>query len=213
MLGGRLLTGVLAFCNWVTHFALLNLLWIVGTLMGGIVLGLAPSTVAMYTVSRKQARGEENVRLAKTFFSTYRKEFFRANGLALILTVAGWLCFYDLQFFQQMEGPLYTFLTYVAMAACLTFIILLVYILPVYVHYDLKLMQMMKQALFIGFLKPSNLILMIITSLSTYYFFISFPGFIPLFGFTIFAHLNMWMGLKCFETIEEIKLESDSEAA
>ncbi|WP_082234931.1 YesL family protein [Halobacillus massiliensis] len=210
MLGGRLLTGVLAFCNWVTHFALLNLLWIAGTLMGGIVLGIAPSTVAMYTVTRKQVMGDDNVPLTRTFFSAYRQEFFRANGAALILTVIGWLCFYDLHFFRQMEGTIYVFLTYVLMAACLTFIILLTYFLPVYVHYNLKLKQIFKQALLIGFLKPSNLILMIVTSLSTYYFFISFPGFIPLFGFTIFAHLNMWIGLKCFETIEEIKLESNA---
>ncbi|WP_155996946.1 hypothetical protein [Halobacillus karajensis] len=43
-----------------------------------------------------------------------------------------------------------------------------------------------------------------ITGLSTYHFFISFPGF------KIFAHLNMWLGLKCFENIEEIKVASEA---
>ncbi|SFJ50027.1 Uncharacterized membrane protein YesL [Halobacillus dabanensis] len=210
MQGGRLLAGVLALCNWVTHFALLNLMWVGCTLLGGIVFGIAPSTVALYTVTRKAAMGQTETRLVKTFFKTFRKEFFRANGLALTLTFLGVVCFYDLHFFRQFEGILFEILSTVALICCLTFIIVLMYILPVYVHYDLKVLQTIKQALFIGFLKPSNLVLMIITGLSTYYFFISFPGFIPIFGFTIFAHLNMWLGLKCFENIEEIKVAGEA---
>ncbi|GGF24021.1 hypothetical protein GCM10010954_23620 [Halobacillus andaensis] len=210
MQAGRLLTGVLALCNWVTHFALLNLLWIGCTLLGGIIFGIAPSTAALFSISRKAARGESDYRLAKTFFQTFRKEFFRANGLALTLTVIGVVCFYDLHFFRQFEGGFYDFMSTVALVCCLTFLIVLMYIFPVFVHYDLNVFQTIKQALFIGFLKPSNLILMVITSLSTYYFFISFPGFIPIFGFTIFAHLNMWMALKCFENIEEVKVTAEA---
>ncbi|WP_253925594.1 YesL family protein [Halobacillus sp. A5] len=210
MNAGRLLTGVLALCNWITHFALLNLMWIGCTLLGGVVFGIAPSTIALYTVSRKAARGESEFPLVKTFFKTFKKEFFRANGLVLILTLIGVVCFYDLHFFRQFEGGFYDFMSTVALVCCLTFLIVLTYILPVYVHYDLKVTQAIKQALFIGFLKPSSLLLMIITSVSTYYFFISFPGFIPIFGFTIFAHLNMWMALKCFENIEEVNVTAEA---
>ncbi len=208
MQNGRLLTGVLALCNWVTHFALLNLLWIGCTLLGGVVFGIGPSTVALYAVSRKAAEGETEIRLARTFFATFRKEFFRANSLALLLTAIGFICFYDLDFFRQAEGTGYEILSFVLVACCLAFIIVLLYILPVYVHYNLKILGTIKQALVIGFLKPTNLILMIVTCLSTYYFFISFPGFIPIFGFTIFAHVNMWIGLKCFENIDELIVES-----
>ncbi|WP_101846274.1 YesL family protein [Halobacillus sp. Marseille-P3879] len=210
MNAGRLLTGVLALCNWITHFALLNLLWIVCTLLGGVVFGIAPSTIALYTVSRKAARGQTDFPLAKTFFKTFKKEFLRANGLAVILLFIGVVCFYDLHFFRQMEGGLYDFMSTVALVCCLTFLIVMAYIFPVYVHYDLKVLQTIKQALLIGFLKPSNLLLMIITTVSMYYFFISFPGFIPIFGFTIFAHLNMWMALKCFENIEEVKVAAEA---
>ncbi len=63
MQGGRLLAGVLALCNWVTHFALLNLMWVGCTLLGGIIFGIAPSTVALYTVTRKAAMGQKETRL------------------------------------------------------------------------------------------------------------------------------------------------------
>lgn len=210
MNGGRLLSGVLALCNWVTHFALLNLLWIGCTLLGGVLFGIAPSTIALYTVTRKAAHGESDIKITKTFWNTFKKEFFRANGLALLLTFIGVVCFYDLHFFRQFDGVIYEVLATIALICCLTYIILLMYILPVFVHYKLKVIETIKQALLIGFLKPGNLILMVVIGLCTYYFFISFPGFIPIFGFTIFAHLNMWIGLKCFENIEEIKVESQA---
>lgn len=206
---GRLLNGIMNFCKWITHFAILNLLWIGGTLLGGVVLGIGPSTVAMYTVSRKAVMGVEEIPLVRTFWHAYRKEFIRANALFFSLVGFGLLWYIDLHFFRQMEGMIYTIIQYVLMFMGFALIILLAYILPVYVHYDLKFLQTFKQALFIGFLQPGNLILMIIATLSTYYFFISFPGFIPLFGFTLFVHLNMWLAYKCFSTIDEIKLKKN----
>jgi len=205
---GRLLNSVMVFCRLVTYFAILNLLWIGCTLLGGIILGLAPSTVAMYAVARKTASGEEDIAVVKTFWSVYRREFLRSNGLALTLTVIGLVWYFDLNFFRQFEGTFFTIMNYVMMMVGLAFIILLSYILPVYVHYDMKLIQYLKQALLIGFLQPGNLILMMIGTLSTYYFFIYFPGFIPIFGLTIFVHLNMWLAYKCFHSIENSKVRS-----
>ncbi|KON83009.1 hypothetical protein AF331_19410 [Rossellomorea marisflavi] len=206
---GRLINGVLNFCRWITHFAILNLLWIGCTLLGGVVFGIGPSTVAMYAVTRKAVMGVEDLPLIRSFWDTYRKEFFRANGLFFSLAGFVLLWYVDLHFFRQMEGTIYTIIQYLLMLMGFVLIILLTYILPVYVHYDLKFFQTFKQALFIGFLQPGNLVLMIVATLSTYYFFISFPGFIPLFGFTLFVHLNMWLAYKGFSSIDDIKLKNE----
>ncbi|SDJ77772.1 YesL family protein [Sediminibacillus albus] len=205
---GRLLNGVLVFCKWITHFTILNLLWIGCTLLGGIIFGIAPSTVAMYAVSRKHLIGEEDAPVFRIFWQVYRQEFFRANRMGLILAGFGIVWYFDLHFFRQFEGGFYTIMNYLMTIIGLTYIILLVYILPVYVHYELSVFAYIKHALIIGFLHPANLILMLAGSLSTYYFFISFPGFIPLFGFTVFAHLNMWLAFKCFENVEDAAVAS-----
>ncbi|SDL82792.1 YesL family protein [Sediminibacillus halophilus] len=202
---GRLLNGVMAFCKWITHFALLNLLWIGCTLLGGVVFGFAPSTAAMYAVARKQILTEDSP-LFRTFWSIYRQEFFRANGLAWLLAAIGAIWYFDLHFFREFEGWFYSLMNYIMIMIGLVYMILLMYILPVFVHYDLKIRGCIKQALIIGFLHPANLVLMLVVGLSSYYFFIYFPGLIPLFGLTVFAHLNMWLSLKCFNQIEETKL-------
>ncbi|WP_373370360.1 DUF624 domain-containing protein [Alkalicoccobacillus plakortidis] len=51
----RLFTGIYNLCKWITYFFLLNLLWVGGTLLGGIVLGFMPSTTAIFAIARKTA--------------------------------------------------------------------------------------------------------------------------------------------------------------
>ncbi|MGE7605863.1 YesL family protein [Peribacillus frigoritolerans] len=201
----RLLTGIYKLCNWITHFAYLNLLWIIFTLLGGVILGIIPSTVAMFAIARKTAMGEADISVSGTFWRTYRAEFFRANSLALIITVIGFFWYFDLYFFRQFEGAFYTILNYLMILIGMVYFMLLLYIFPVFVHYDLKIYQYLTHALKIGFLRPTTIGFMFIGSLSTYYFFIYLPGLIPIFGISFFVYFNMWVAYKSFENFEVVQ--------
>ncbi|MGM7721758.1 YesL family protein [Metabacillus sp. Hm71] len=209
----RLLTGIYRLCKWITHFAYINLLWVGFTLLGGIVLGVVPSTVAMFAMARQTAMGEEDLPVFKTFWRTYKTEFFRANGLGFIIASIGLIWYVDLQFFRQFEGTFYTMINYVMMMLGLVYFILLLYILPVYVHYDLKLFQYMTHALKIGFLRPATVVFMAVGTLCTYYFLIYLPGLIPLFGITLFVYFNMWVAYKSFESIADVRSNRNSSLA
>jgi uncharacterized membrane protein YesL len=200
----RLLTGIYNLCKWITHFAYMNILWFLFTLLGGVVFGIIPSTVAMFAIARKTAMGEEDIPVFKTFWGTYRSEFLRSNLLGLILTVIGLVWYFDLHFFRQFEGSIYTIMNYAMMMLGMVFFILLIYVFPVYVHYDLKLYQYLTYALKIGFLRPASVIFMFVGTLCTYYFLIYLPGLIPLFGITFFVYFNMWIAFKSFLNIEEV---------
>jgi uncharacterized membrane protein YesL len=203
----RLLTGIYNLCRWITHFAYLNILWILFTLVGAVVLGIVPSTVAMFAVARKTAMGEEDIPVFKTFWRTYRTEFIRANGLGLLLTAIGLIWYFDLHFFRQFDGILFTILNYLMMMMGLVYFILLLYIFPVFVHYDLKIYQYVTHALKIGFLKPMTIVFMLVGSLCTYYFLIYLPGLIPIFGISFFVYFNMWVAYKSFENIDGVRVE------
>ncbi|WP_163101955.1 YesL family protein [Peribacillus alkalitolerans] len=203
----RLLTGIYNLCRWITHFAYINLLWIMFTLLGAVILGIVPSTVAMFAVARKTAMDKEDIPVFKTFWRTYRTEFIRANGLGLLLIAIGLIWYLDLQFFRQFEGPFYTIMSYLMMMLGMVYFILLLNIFPVYVHYDLKIYQYLTHALKIGFLKPTTIVCMLIGSLCTYYFLIYLPGLIPIFGISFFVYFNMWVAYKTFENIDDVKAE------
>jgi uncharacterized membrane protein YesL len=200
----RLLTGIYNLCKWITHFAYMNILWVLFTLLGGVVFGIIPSTVAMFAIARKTAMGEEDIPVFKTYWGTYRSEFLRSNLLGLILTVMGLVWYFDLHFFRQFEGSIYTLMNFAMMMLGMVFFILLIYVFPVYVHYDLKLYQYLTYALKIGFLRPSSVVFMFVGTICTYYFLIYLPGLIPLFGITFFVYFNMWIAYKSFQNIEEV---------
>jgi uncharacterized membrane protein YesL len=205
----RLLTGIYNLCKWITHFAYMNILWVLFTLLGGVVFGIIPSTVAMFAIARKTAMGEEDIPVFKTFWGTFRSEFLRSNLLGLILTGIGLVWYFDLHFFRQFEGSIYTIMNYAMMMLGMVFFILLIYVFPVYVHYDLKLYQYLTYALKIGFLRPASVVFMFVGTLCTYYFLIYLPGLIPLFGITFFVYFNMWIAYKSFQNIEEVSYKKN----
>ncbi|BDG36084.1 DUF624 domain-containing protein [Saccharococcus caldoxylosilyticus] len=54
MMPSGLLDGKLyRVCEWITRLACINILWMLFTLAGLIVFGIAPATVALFTIVRK----------------------------------------------------------------------------------------------------------------------------------------------------------------
>jgi uncharacterized membrane protein YesL len=200
---GRLLTGLYHLCRWITHFAYLNVLWVSFTLLGGGIFGVFPSTVALFTIARKTSLGEEEFPILRTYWETFRKEMFWSNRLGWFITIVGLVWYFDLHFFRKFEGDIYIVLNVIMVVVGLIYIALLLYILPVYVHYDLKFFQYIKQALTIAFLRPANLALLFLGNLGAYYFYIYIPAFIPLFGISLIAYFNMWVAFNCFENIND----------
>lgn len=205
MYGNRLFTGVYNFCKWICYFFYLNMMWGACTLLGGVVFGVTPSTVALFTVARKTALGEEDIPVFNTFWRTYKAEFFRANRLGLILLGLGLVWYFDLNFFRQFEGTVFTLLNSFMTLTGIVYIMLLLYIFPVYVHYEMKTFSYIKYSIAFGFLHPGNLIIMLVTVVSTYYFLAYFQAFLFLVGVSLLAQLNMWLAFQSFRKIAHVK--------
>lgn len=199
---GRLFHFVYQFCQWLTHFFYLNLLWIGFSLLGGIIFGIFPSTIALFSIARKHTRREVGFPIFKTFLKTYQKEFIQGNCLGWLFVLIGFILAIDLNFFRQMEGTFYAVMDVVTVITILIYGLILLYMFPVYVHFDLRISQYVKQAFLIAFLRPMNSFLLVFGTLGAYYFYITFPGFIPLFGLTILAYYQTWMVFRSFRTIE-----------
>ncbi|RKL67170.1 hypothetical protein CR203_11715 [Salipaludibacillus neizhouensis] len=203
---GRLFTSIYNLCQWICYFFYLNVMWVFCTLLGGIIFGIAPSTTAVFAVARKTALGEEDVKVFRAFWEAYKKEFFRANILGICLTAFGLLWYFNLNFFRSFEGSLYFSLNVLMTIIGVVFLLMLLYIFPVFVHFDLKLYQYVKFSIAFSFLFFGNVLVMLITCISTYYFLISFPGFIPIFGVSLLVQLNMWMACQSFKKVERKRI-------
>ncbi|MCY9389791.1 DUF624 domain-containing protein, partial [Bacillus haynesii] len=141
-------------CEAIMKIAWLNGLWVLFTLGGGIVFGWAPSTAAMFTVVRKWLLGRTDAPVFKTFYQTYKKEFFKTNGLGFILFAAGTILFVNYQFFRVRADLFSIMISYATLMAGLMYFVVFVYIFPLYVHVQLPFARYFSQAALIGLVRP-----------------------------------------------------------
>jgi len=83
---GRPLAVVDALLQWVIRLVWLNLWWVGLTLLGGVVLGFGPATVAAHTVTTRWARGERNLAVGTTMWREWRRHWSRAAMVSVLAT-------------------------------------------------------------------------------------------------------------------------------
>ncbi|WP_078435046.1 YesL family protein [Metabacillus halosaccharovorans] len=190
--------------EWVMWLAYINLLWIGSVLIGFIVFGIFPATVAMFTVIRhlllKDTTGKQ---ILKTFALTYKKEFFKSNLIGLIFSLVGYLLYLDFLYIQNMTGATYYLFQIGLIFISIIYFISLLYIVPVYVHYDLKFNQYFRHALLIGILSPITTMLIVIGLTLLYFLLVLIPGLIPLITTSTFAFIIMGCALIGFRRLED----------
>ena len=75
---------LLNFCEWIWRFMILNFLWVIFMVAGGVVLGIMPSTVATFYILRKWVQGNFDIPIFKTFKDVYKKEFINSNKCGFV---------------------------------------------------------------------------------------------------------------------------------
>ncbi|SDK02469.1 YesL family protein [Sediminibacillus albus] len=184
--------------EWITRFAYINLLWILFTLAGGVVFGFFPATLAMFAVVRKWLTGKGDLPVFPSFWMYYRKDFLKGNLLGLFLTVTGILVFLDIRYIQVTDfewifAPLFAFM--------FLFLLFTFYIFPVFVHYDLRIGQMIKNAFLIMLVNPVNTFFMLVCLVCVYFVMRFFPALYFIFGGSVYAFITMWLSLNAFHKV------------
>lgn len=189
--------------EWITRFAYINLLWIFFTIVGGGFLGLFPSTIALFAIIRDWLRGHKETPLFSSFWQYYKNEFWKSNRLgAFILFIIAFISI-DIYFIKVNANDALTW-TYIPLFAFMfLFLLFLFYIFPVYVHYDLKVFQLIKNAFLIMLVHPINSLIIIICLVSCYYIIKLLPALGFIFGGSIYAFITMWMALNAFNKIQK----------
>ncbi|WP_053362794.1 YesL family protein [Bacillus sp. FJAT-27251] len=184
--------------EWIAKFAYLNLLWIGFSLLGLVVLGIFPATISMFAIIRKWLMGETDIPIFRTFWTTYKAEWVHGNGLGLFMAAVGGLIVLNLVFIRNsgstgisvIQIPLYLFM----LAALMT----MFYLFPVYVHYELRLVQMIKNAFLMMLISPLENLVMI-AGVAAVIFVVRFlPGFGFFFGGSLSAAIIMAAGYVVF---------------
>lgn len=189
---------ILTVCDWIMKLAYVNLLWFLFTIVGLIVFGFMPATVALFTIVRKWLMKEIDIPIWRTFLMVYKQEFRKANALGLLLAIGAFLIFVDFQFSLHIAGGIRFAMVVLLLIMTCFYLILLLYIFPVYVHYDLQIFGYLKNAFFLGVLHLHMVFLMLIGVLSVIYLLFYLPGCIPFFSVVVIAYITMSIGMYSF---------------
>ncbi|MFF2446399.1 YesL family protein [Neobacillus sp. NPDC058068] len=185
-----------SLCQWITRLAYINLLWIIFMLLGLFVFGAAPSTASMFSILRKWVQGESNFPIFTTFWETYKKEFRNANLLGLFLLVVSVILYIDWRLISSVHGILNPILTGCLIGVAFLFMVVMVFVFPVFVHYKFSNLQYIKTAFLIGISHPLYTMTMLLSVFFALFISFFFTGVGILFfgsglGFALMYISNM----------------------
>ncbi|UUI04241.1 DUF624 domain-containing protein [Oceanobacillus jeddahense] len=196
--------GYYRFAVWITRFAYLNLLWIAFSLLGLGLLGFFPATAAMFAVVRKWIDGEKDIPVFSVFWKSYKKEFLKINVLGYILAGTGYLMTIEFQILRTQEHIAYTMASFAVVGLFLLLAVITLYLFPLFAHFQLRSLDYIKWALFIGIGHPLLTIFLLgIVIALIYLSFVTIPALLFFFGGSVVAYILMWGAHLTFEKIEE----------
>lgn len=189
--------------EWIVRFVYVNLLWIVFSVLGLIVFGFAPATASLFAIMRKWQTGQTDIAIFSYFVKTFKESFVQINILFYLFAGLGYSLYFYGQIIQSFEGYLYAGSFTLWLSIILIYLVVLLYLFPVYVHFDLKLLNYFKYALLIGVTSLQQTILIIINTFAITFLFYILPTFLPFFYGSVVSFAIMWLALRAFKKLND----------
>lgn len=193
--------GFYKLLDWISRLALLNILWISFSLLGLVIFGFFPATVAMFAVVRKWMLGTDEMSIFKTFWIAYKREFLKSNLLGFIITAVGIVLYIDFQFVNHATNSFISLLYIPFFIITFIFICMLLYIIPIFVHYDMKISQVIKNSFFVMIMNPLSTFYMLIGSFGICFALSYAPPICILYSGNLLALFIMKPATNAFEKI------------
>ncbi|MFD1173424.1 YesL family protein [Oceanobacillus picturae] len=197
--------------QWISRLLLLNLCWVIGLLVGLILFGFMPATLALHDITRKWAHGDLEVPIIKRFIQSYRENFIKKNLVGGVFVLVGALLIVNLRFASIIEGTLMMVVYYFILFALFILLMSLITFFNVYNHYKFdSFKQYVQQSIAITVASPA---LMVLTSIGLgliIWLFYQVPG-LTLFFLGVFpAYWSSIVSKKRFGILEKKIQEAPS---
>ncbi|WP_226037213.1 YesL family protein [Aquibacillus saliphilus] len=202
MKGKQIVTSLDLILQWIMRLAFVNVLWILFSLMGFVIGGVFPATVAALGVSRKWIMGQHDIKIWRTFKQIYRQEFIGANKLGWLLSVIGGLLYLNYRVIINSAEDIFFIIPFAFYLLLFFYIIVVIWSFPLLTHYQASIVQHIKNAIIIGLTKIHYTIVSGFVIVLTMYLSLSYPGIIPFFSFSIVSLLCMWFSMQIFSKVD-----------
>lgn len=184
-INNKLIEGI----NNIYDLIVLNLYWILGFVLGLGIFGFIPSTIAVTNILRNRHLKKDSSISFFNYWKYYKQNFIKNNLYGLFLLGCIYLGFLYIQTLDNLDnvikGP-YIWLTY---GIFICFIILNLYILIVYIHFDFSFKMILKHSLVFMITCPIHTLLLILIILISSWTVVRFPLYFPFIQVSLFLFL------------------------
>lgn len=175
----------------------LNAVWALFSLAGGILLGIGPATSAACELSRRRASGE-SFQLWPAFAGAFRRQFVRGSLLLIPPLAVAALLFGNYLYFMAL-GPVASVPRLVTFAALFALVPIVSFLLPLSVHYDLRVRACLIKASLLAITRPASSVVLLFTFLAVVYVAQTFPFLGLVLAVGGWIRLDTWLCLRFFE--------------
>lgn len=205
MIGEQLVNSLDRFLKILLKLSWLNILFILSTLAGAVILGFFPAVIASIHVGRKWITGKTEFSVYQLFKETYKKEFVKANVVGLILLFLAGVLFANYYAILLLRDQIPAFVVFSYYFVIILYGILAVWAFPLLSYYDTKIIQYFKNALIIGITKIPVTILMIVLIFIILYISLKLPSLLMFFTFSLIALTTAYLSFRVFREIDKMQ--------
>lgn len=177
MKNGKIMGSIYWFCEWMMTLAWINILWLIGTIIGLGFFGWAPSTASVIHVLHEiMEKKTVHVSIKKLFIKEYKDSFMKANILGYVLFICLFALIFGFLSLPYLSSPLIyiLFIFYGLMAS--SFVIMALFVFSILVRYYLPLKETIKAALLIGMANLYSVLAIVACSVIIFVLFMAIPG-------------------------------------
>jgi uncharacterized membrane protein YesL len=172
----------------------LHVLWVLGALAGGVVLGVFPATAAVYAVARRDAvddEGAERDRLRVEFWRAWRAELRTANVLGWALTAAGLALLANHRLLAAGHvGGVAPFLAGLSWPAAAVLAAVASHVFALAAHFDEGAGALLRRSAVLVVARPGLTLAVLGIWAGTLALYYVVPGLVPVFGVVAPAYLS-----------------------
>ena len=200
------------FFDTLLWIACLNMLWIVFTLLGGVVLGIGPSTAAAHILVREKVQGSATP-LMRRYAKEYFKNFAKGNALGVpVLVVAAALALNWGYFSAGWDLG-----SQVASAAILLAVLFaagtLCYLFPMFARYELTLPQYFVMSSRFAMRHLAGTVILLFVTAAAVFACRSLPGLVPFFAVGAWLYLTGWLCDRFFAANDDSMAAKETDPA
>ena len=186
-------------CIDICRVVYLNILWLIFTTLGGILFGIFPATVALFSVFHQLLKSEDSLKYHKVFFDSYKNNFLIANLSGFIFIIAGFILYFYYHFSAMLVVSTSVIIfDAIVNISILIYIMTLTFFFPVFVHYELKGTKIFLQPFLVMLFSPMQVLITITIIFLVGLLYFTLPGLSLFFGISLPASVIMQIMYKRF---------------